>query len=270
MYQSETIGKLAEALAKAQGEMRHAVKDTENPFLNKKYADLAAVWEACRQPLASHGLAVAQTVGYTEDGTPTVTTILMHTSGEWVSDECAMKPVKNDPQGIGSCITYMRRYSLAAMVGVYQDDDDGNAASDPSGKQKPKKAEEEVKPDVSEWRRELNDRVKTVRQLAGVTTADAMKRIKAKTGKTHAELTDAELESFADEWANELRDESLRGLDTEIIQTLAKLDADFAFLKGVIAAEFNGSWYYDLHPSDLAKLPGLLEQHKALGGTADV
>lgn len=126
--QSESIAKLAEALSKAQGKIKGAAKDTANPFFKSKYADLASVWDACREALTENGLCVLQT---TEDGIEhvTVITTLSHSSGEWIRGRLTMKPVKNDPQGIGSAITYARRYALAAIVGVAPEDDDGEAAS---------------------------------------------------------------------------------------------------------------------------------------------
>ena len=135
MNKSETIGALAGALSKAQAEIRGAIKDTANPFFKSKYADLSSVWEACREQLTKNGLSVVQT-NKAGDGRVIVETILMHTSGEWISGELDMKPVKDDPQGVGSAITYARRYALAAIVGVAPEDDDGNAAS---GKTKPQK-----------------------------------------------------------------------------------------------------------------------------------
>jgi hypothetical protein len=123
MTQSPTIGALAAALAKSQGAMKAAHKDASNPFFKSKYADLASVWEACRAALAANGLAVCQII----DG-EALTTILLHSSGEWLAGTYPIKPVKNDPQGVGSAITYARRYALAAMAGVVADDDDGEAA----------------------------------------------------------------------------------------------------------------------------------------------
>lgn len=126
--QSESIAKLAESLSKAQGKIKGAAKYTVNPFFKSKYADLASVWEACRDQLSAHGLSVFQT---TDDGPQgvTVITTLAHSSGEWVRGKLTLKPVKEDPQGVGSAITYARRYALAAIVGVAPEDDDGNAAS---------------------------------------------------------------------------------------------------------------------------------------------
>lgn len=126
---SATIGKLAEALCKAQASMNGAVKDSANPFYKSKYADLASVWDACRGPLSSNGLAVIQTTVPSANGKVGVETILAHQSGEWISGLLEMTPVKADPQGVGSAITYARRYGLQAIVGIAPEDDDGNAAS---------------------------------------------------------------------------------------------------------------------------------------------
>lgn len=130
MTRSESINELAAALAKAQAVIVGAIKDSTNPHFKSRYADLASVWDACRKPLTDHGLSVAQTAT-TDDQRVGVTTLLMHASGQWISDTLLMRPTKDDPQGVGSCITYARRYALAAMVGVAPEDDDGNAASRP-------------------------------------------------------------------------------------------------------------------------------------------
>ncbi len=128
MNKSDSIAALAVALSKAQGEMTTAKKDADNPYFKSKYADLASVWEACRAPLAKYGLSVCQMPEYV-DGYVFVQTILMHASGEWISSELRLKPVKDDPQGMGSAITYARRYALSAAVGIAPEDDDGNQAS---------------------------------------------------------------------------------------------------------------------------------------------
>lgn len=130
MNKSESIGALAAALAKAQGQIKGAMKDSENPFFHSKYADLSAVWEACRKPLSDNGLSVVQTGDFELSvGTFFLHTTLLHSSGEWIGGEIPVKPVKDDPQGLGSAMTYARRYGLAAIVGVAPEDDDGNAAS---------------------------------------------------------------------------------------------------------------------------------------------
>jgi len=128
MQKSESIAKLAEALSKTQGQIKGALKDTDNPFFKRKYADLTSVWDACREQLSSNGLSVVQTTDDSESGV-IVETFLIHSSGEWIGGRLRMKPVKDDPQGVGSAITYARRYALAAIVGVAPEDDDGNEAS---------------------------------------------------------------------------------------------------------------------------------------------
>lgn len=127
MNKSESIAALAEALAKAQGMMKGALKDVTNPYFKSKYADLSSVWEACREALSSNGLAVVQT-NETDDAV-VIETVLLHSSGEWIAGRLRMIPKEPTPQGVGSCITYARRYALAAMVGVAPEDDDGNEAS---------------------------------------------------------------------------------------------------------------------------------------------
>jgi hypothetical protein len=125
---SESIAKLAEALAKAQRTMEHAKKDSLNPHFKNKYADIASVIEAVREPLAANGLSYVQ---YEEsrDNERYLVTELMHISGEWVRGEMKLLFAKNDMQGLGSALTYARRYSLSAMVGIAQDDDDANTAT---------------------------------------------------------------------------------------------------------------------------------------------
>ena len=131
MLQSESIANLTLALSIVQGKMSHAVKDSANPFFKSKYADLESVWDACRGLLSANGLAIMQFPGlYSElDKSMSLTTIIGHKSGEWISQEMSVPVTKVDAQGAGSALTYMRRYALAAVVGVVQADDDGNTVS---------------------------------------------------------------------------------------------------------------------------------------------
>jgi hypothetical protein len=133
MIQSESIANLTLALSIVQGKMTHAKKDSANPFFKSKYADLESVWDSCRSLLADNGLAILQFPGlYSElDKSMSLTTVIGHKSGEWISQEMSVPVTKADAQGAGSALTYMRRYALAAVVGVVQADDDGNAASSP-------------------------------------------------------------------------------------------------------------------------------------------
>lgn len=130
MQTSEHINELATALAKAQGQIRAALKDSINPHFRSRYADLSAVWDACRAELSSNGLSVIQTPTAAEPGHAALTTMLLHSSGQYIHDTAITRLTKDDAQGLGSAITYLRRYSLAAMVGVVADeDDDGNTAT---------------------------------------------------------------------------------------------------------------------------------------------
>jgi len=120
---------LAVAMHKAQGAIEGAKKGSVNPGFRSKYADLGAVWDACRDALQANGLVVNQFCRVTEAGALLVTR-LMHTSGEFIEGEIPLLNTKGDMQGLGSALTYARRYGLAAMVGVCPEDDDGNAASE--------------------------------------------------------------------------------------------------------------------------------------------
>lgn len=125
---SESVNELASALSKAQAVMESAIKDSNNPFFKSKYADLAAIWSACKKPLTDNGLSIVQQIG-SEDEHVTMTTILLHSSGQWIKSTAKAIPAKKDPQGIGSTATYLRRYGLSALVGICTEDDDGNEGS---------------------------------------------------------------------------------------------------------------------------------------------
>ncbi len=125
------------AMAKAQGKIEGATKDKTNPGFKSKYADLSAVWDACREPLSSNGLAVLQFPDYDpESKCVLLETILTHSDGFDKSFRIAVPVSKIDAQGIGSAITYARRYALMAAVGIAPEDDDGNAAVAQNGEHK--------------------------------------------------------------------------------------------------------------------------------------
>lgn len=125
------IGQLALALSKAQGAMKGALKDAENPFFKSSYADLASVWEACRKALSDNELAVVQVTDFGPDGSMVLSTTLMHSSGEHITSSMpVMVGEKATAQQLGSALTYARRYALSALVGVAPEDDDGNKASE--------------------------------------------------------------------------------------------------------------------------------------------
>ena len=126
MERSETTTRLTTALVKFQGQMLKVGKDSINPHFKNKYASLSTIIEATQKPLADCGLAVIQM----PEGENCLRTMLIHESGEFISESYKMTPQRNDPQGLGSAITYQRRYALGAILNLNIDeDDDGNQAS---------------------------------------------------------------------------------------------------------------------------------------------
>jgi hypothetical protein len=134
MTASDAINELASALAKAQAAIKPASKDSVNPHFKSRYADLASIWEACRTALTSQGLSVVQLPEQGPDlDTISLTTVLLHESGQYISGTISAPLARRDAQGIGSALTYLRRYALAAMVGIVADeDDDGSSAVQPA------------------------------------------------------------------------------------------------------------------------------------------
>lgn len=224
MERSESIAKLAEALAKAQTEIGIAAFDSKNPHFNSKYASLAAVAEAAK-PLAAHGIAVLQPASTRRDEKGVmvvVKTILAHSSGEWIADEIAMKPAQDTPQAIGSALTYGRRYLLASFVGIASDeDDDGNAASGPKPtprptpkpepKPAPKQEEKatapapaaEAKPEAPRLPAQVGKRNAAIREIFTLSTKKGMdpiamfreiKTVVQRDVKESKDLSDAEIE----------------------------------------------------------------------------
>ena len=150
MKKSETITELSKAFAKTQKEMKQPLKDANNPFFKSKYVPLENVVEAITESASKNGLSFTQYPSSDEAGNVTVGTLVMHESGEWIEyDPIKMKPVKNDPQSIGSAITYAKRYALSAIFGITSDqDDDGNEATQ-AKKQPAKKTEKQEDPVIS-------------------------------------------------------------------------------------------------------------------------
>lgn len=132
MTRSDQINELAAALAKAQADMTGARKDSTNPHFRSSYADLASVREASVPALNKHGIAVVQFPRLIHAGEDAwlveVETQLVHTSGQFMADTLAVPIPKVDAQGVGSAITYARRYALGAISSVAPEDDDGEAA----------------------------------------------------------------------------------------------------------------------------------------------
>jgi hypothetical protein len=126
--QSDATDQLDEALAKAQGEIESATKNANNPHFKSKYANLAAVYDACRDSLSKHGIAHTQWLVHTEDSRLHINTRLAF-KGQWLSAISSIPVTKADAQGYGSATSYLRRYALMAAIGIAQDDDDGNDAT---------------------------------------------------------------------------------------------------------------------------------------------
>ena len=117
------------ALSIAQGEIKAAIADKENTHFGFKYADLEACWDACRKPLTDNELCIIQIPSVGESGAVNMETILGHSSGQFITSHYSMHPDKGGPQALGSCMRYLRRYMLCAMVGMSQEDDDANMAT---------------------------------------------------------------------------------------------------------------------------------------------
>lgn len=183
MIRSDSLGELAKALSDAQGEFEAVDKTAANPFFKSKYADLPTVVKAATPILTKHGLSVSQLPGHDELG-DTLTTVLLHSSGQFIGNTMALRPVKdNDPQAQGSAMTYGRRYAYMAILGLVADeDDDGNAASRAStsrparqqqAKPAAKKAEpakpktEPAKAPASSLEAPVIDRLREIRQRSG-------------------------------------------------------------------------------------------------------
>jgi hypothetical protein len=165
MKSSPEIDKVAPALLMAQTRIGAATKDAANPFFKSRYADLGAVMEACKEALNDQKICVLQPVGH-ENGVQYVETILLHSSGQFISDQMRIEPPmkmvcpnqnKNetfapflapDPQAQGSAITYARRYALQSMLFIPAEDDDGEVAmnrnqqSRPTAQQRPIRAQQ--------------------------------------------------------------------------------------------------------------------------------
>lgn len=120
------------ALLKAQATMGAAKKGSANPFFRSKYASLNSVLEACKEALNSNGITILQPT-VMQEGIYYVETILGHESGEWVSSQTMVVSAKpNDPQALGSAISYARRYGLQSLISLPAEDDDAESATDRS------------------------------------------------------------------------------------------------------------------------------------------
>mgnify|MGYP003115762402 FL=1 len=197
---SETRTEFAKSFVKAQQSLGIVAKNQTNPHFRSKYADLSNVLDAVLPPLNDNGFSLIQSPAADDQGRVTVTTLVLHTSGEWMESTLAMKPVKADPQGIGSCITYGRRYAALAIAGAAPDDDDGNAASKrPDQRKAPPRAEVGALDQGDRSNREVKDLFNNLKN--GIMSCNSV----------------AELEAWKDAWSDDLQGmpadyaDSLRG-----------------------------------------------------------
>ena len=176
---------LATAMAKAQSQIKTALKDSKNPHFKSSYADLTSVWDACREALTKNGFSVIQRTDFDANGEVWLETMLLHASGEHIASRYPLRPAKQDPQGYGSAITYARRYCLAAIVGVVADeDDDGNAASQRNGNHAPPPQEDTGLAAAKAFVR------RSVKEIGALTSATALSEWKAKMDGHLARLLD--------------------------------------------------------------------------------
>lgn len=167
METSPTIGNIATALSAAQGAIKPAVFNKTNPHFKSRYADLSSVIETSRKPLSDNGLAVAQSVT-SDDLKVIVETWLTHKSGEFFKAQTVLKASKADPQGVGSAMTYAKRYAWCAMLGISADDDDDDDANGASGP--PSQRPVDAKP-TTNARSEFG---RVVKEWSGVNAEDAV------------------------------------------------------------------------------------------------
>lgn len=147
IYHDKATPELFSALAYAQGEVENASKTSNNPHFRSKYADLAEVLNTVRPVFAKYGLSIVQSTSF-NGALVSVSTVIGHKSGGIIVSEASCVPGKTDAQGIGAATTYLRRYSLAAMAGIAQEDDDGNAAAHNG---KPQAVKPEGQPTSGVW-----------------------------------------------------------------------------------------------------------------------
>ncbi len=172
--QSAECGELFTALSKAQAEIEGAAKGKVNPAFRSKYADLASVWDACREPLTKNGLCVIQQP-FMRGNQAGLRTQIGHTSGQWSACVSLTTPKDNGPQAYGSCLTYLRRYGLSAFVGVCPEDDDGEKAEG---------RDRDAKPPGASWGRPANGQERSAPKASSPATSPAGSKSSTTTSTT--------------------------------------------------------------------------------------
>lgn len=180
MRTSEDIKDIAKAMSEAQRVMKPAVKDSLNPHFKSKYSDISSVWESIRDPLTNQGLTVWQDVT-TEERQVSITTRIVHISGQWVEFGPLSVPMsKADAHGVGSAISYAKRYALCAAVGVVSgdEDDDGNAAK-----------QEHVQPKQPPYVKITSDKIVELNQLFEKCSPDFYRSLMDKIKKVYSHIS---------------------------------------------------------------------------------
>lgn len=177
MNKSEQINELASALCKAQSMIKGAKEDSTNPHFRSRYASLQSYIDSAREPLHANGLSVTQLltdINCESMNLVSIETILMHSSGQWLSSVFSVPVSKVDAQGFGSAVTYARRYSFAAIVGIAPIDDDGTDATASAPKVEPKPEKQKVTPNKkAEKPVEISDEVR--KTIAGITNVEKLR-----------------------------------------------------------------------------------------------
>lgn len=215
MKTSDALNELATALAKAQGEMKNAALNKENPFFKSRYADLASVRDTITPALSNNGLSVVQTLA-PENGSLMVCTRLIHSSGQWMESTFPIIADTNKPQAMGSALTYARRYSLAAIVNIAtEDDDDANEAQE-HGKRAPETRNVAGTPGASKAKaREPFDKLLT--EMRQSKTVDALKE--------WIKLRRKEVEALPEDWLAHFDEQYSLHKDSLNASGLTPLDA---------------------------------------------
>jgi hypothetical protein len=187
LIKSESIAMITQALITFHVKVDPIKKDSENPHFHNTYASLANILTSINDALNESELSVVQF----PDGENGLTSILMHTSGEYIQSTYCMQPSKNDPQGAGSAMTYMRRYAIAAILGLsIEEDDDGNAAATPAENKaaRPANAAKNTEPDkwLNPGTKEFNGAVGKL--IAGTTTMEKIRSVLKVSKATEAKL----------------------------------------------------------------------------------
>ena len=183
---SYDINELSAALAKAQSEIAIACRNSENPFFRSRYADLAQVVTVSRPALSKNGLSVTHQIDYQSDtGANILCTTLLHTSGQWIASKVKIMPAKGDIQSFGSAITYLKRYSYAALVGVVSSDEDDDGESEMSEVREEKKRGTKLNYD---YKRKKEDSYESI-------TKDQLEEIRYELAE-HPEVAEDVLEGF--------------------------------------------------------------------------